>query len=307
MLDTQTTNQRSVRTRSLRMSAPTKLVERQTRPRELIEPSLFPVLQRYTKFAVASLATFTFNLGACPRPPFGSKLVKTINNILTDTQVAVFQDDTAKEYIVSFPGSSSVQDAVTDINYFLMPFTTAPGCNACQVHNDLLIGWRSVQQQFTTALADLQTQHSDYSIMTVDHFLSGGLASLAYTDLKVNSTIGINYAYTMASLRIGNQAYADFTDTLSRASESALGSLIRISHNTDGVPNLPRETMGFRHTRTEIYQLDGAARTQTAQTSHRCFGQEAVDCNRATAIGVINQDHLMYSGVVMTDGQTCQS
>ncbi|KAI8935543.1 hypothetical protein NX059_008113 [Plenodomus lindquistii] len=286
-------------------TAPTSLVDRQTQPRELIDPNLFPTLQRYTKFAVASLATFTFNLGTCPSPPYGSGLVKTINNILTDTAVAIFQDNTAKEYIVSFPGTSSVQDAVTDINYFLMPFTTAPGCDGCQVHNGLLISWRSVQQELQSALADLRNQHSDYSTIIVGHSLGGGLAGLAYTDLKANS-VPVAAAYTMGSLRIGNQAYADFTDRIAGASDSALGNLIRITHNADGVPNLPREIMGFRHTRTEIYQLD-AAGTQTVGTTFRCFGQEAVDCNRRTARGVINQDHLMYTGVVMTNGETCRS
>jgi hypothetical protein len=199
-----------------------------------------------------------------------------------------------------------VQDFGTDFNFFFMPFTSAPGCNGCQVHGGVLIGWRSVQLQLTQALAELKAQHPAYSTIIVGHSLGGGLASVAYTDLKANN-IPIKAAYTMGSLRVGNQAYADFTDKLSGASDTALGSLIRTTHRIDGVPGLPLNPMGFVHTRTEIYELDNAAGTQSADKTYRCFGQEAPDCNKGTAIGFINQDHLVYTGVSMTTGEQCSS
>merc|ERR1712137_869378 len=46
-----------------------QLVDRQTRPRELIQPELYPVLQRYTRYAVASLATFVYGFGTCKARP----------------------------------------------------------------------------------------------------------------------------------------------------------------------------------------------------------------------------------------------
>jgi hypothetical protein len=218
----------------------------------------------------------------------------------------VFQDDVAKELIVSFPGSDSLQDGVTDLNYFMMPLTTAPGCTGCQVHGGVLIGWLSVRSSLISVLAGLRAQHSDYKTTVTGHSLGGGLASLAYTDLKSNS-IPIAAAYTMGSLRVGNQAYADFTDRLSGASDTALGNFIRITHRFDGVPALPTTLMGFVHTRTEIYELDNLAGTQMAQTTYRCYGQEAPDCSRLTAVPGINGDHLMYTGVSMTTPESCYS
>jgi len=287
-------------------SLPTKLVGRQERSRELIEPSMFPVLSRYTKYAVASAATFVFNLGTCPSPPFGSRLVKTINNRITDTQVAVFQDDTAKEFIVSFPGSTSIRDFVTDFVFFLTPLTTAPGCDGCEVHSGLFFAWRSVKNDLTAALEKLRNQHSDYSTIIVGHSLGGGLASLAYTDLKSNG-VPVKSAYTMGALRTGNQEYADFTDRLAGASDDALGALIRITHNRDVVVNMPSRDLRFQHTGTEIYQVDNAAGTQTAETTYRCYGQEATDCSFGSADGFINLEHLEYSGVNMVNGDTCRS
>lgn len=107
----------------------------------------------------------------------------------------------------------------------------------------------------------------------------------------------------MGSLRVGNPAYADFTTNLAAgdgadSSGLDLGTLIRITHNLDGVPNLPRMEMGFKHAGTEIYQLDDeASKTQTAATTYRCYGQEAQDCSLGSATGFINQDHLTYTGM----------
>ena len=273
-----------------------------------VQPELFPVLQRYTRFAVASLATFVYGLGTCQSPPFSSKLVRKVKNIVSDTQVAVFQDGAAKEFIVSFPGSSSIQDFGTDFNFFFMPFDTAPGCNGCQVHGGVLKGWRSVQDDLTKALAELGAEQPTYSTIIVGHSLGGGLASIAYTDLKANN-VPIKAAYTMGSLRVGNQQYADYTDKLSGASDSQLGHLIRITHGIDGVPGLPTEAMGFVHTRTEIYELDTAlvGGTQAASVTFRCYGQEAADCNKGSATGFINQDHLVYTGISMATPEQCYS
>ncbi|KAF1940374.1 alpha/beta-hydrolase [Clathrospora elynae] len=229
-------------------TAPTELLGRQTKARQLIEPELFPVLQRYTKFAVASLATFVYGHGTCKSPPFKSRLVLTVSNTTTNTQFAVFQNDAAKEFIVSFPGSDSLMDAVTNINFPLIPLTSAPGHYGCQVNEGVLLSWRSVQGQLITALAELRSQHYDYSTIAANN-------------------VPIKAAYTMGSLRVGNQQYADFTNNLSGASDTQIDNFIRITHSIDGVPVLPPNSIGFEHTRTEIYELENAALTQTAATT----------------------------------------
>ncbi|KNG49846.1 feruloyl esterase a [Stemphylium lycopersici] len=196
-----------------------KLKHRQQafRRRELIQPSLYPILQRYTRFAVASLATFVYGLGECANPPFQSVLVRKVTNLVTDTQVAIFRDDAAREFVVSFPGTSSIQDFGTDFNFFFMPFDNVPGCDGCQVHGGVLKGWKSVKEGLVAALGELRAEKPGYRTVVVGHSLGGGLASVAFTDLKANG-VRVDAAYTMGSLRVGNQAYADFTDRLSGAS-----------------------------------------------------------------------------------------
>ncbi|KAJ4383151.1 hypothetical protein N0V86_001193 [Didymella sp. IMI 355093] len=291
----------------LALALPTELTERQAaQPRVQIDPALYPVLQRYTRFAVASLATFTYNLGKCPSPPFGSTLVKTINNLATDTQAAIFRDDNARELILSLPGTSSVQDFATDFSFLPMNQTTAAGCTDCRVHGGFYAAWRSIADDVAAALADQRAQNPGYSTIITGHSLGGALASLAYTDLKAGG-VPVKIAYTMGSPRVGNPAYADFVDRLSGASDTNLGTMIRITHAIDGVPGLPSQEMGFQHSRTEIYELNNATGTQSPETTFRCFGQEAPDCNKGTAVGFINQDHLVYTGILMTDGAECEN
>lgn len=232
--------------------------------------------------------------------------MRTFHNIFTDTQAAIFQDDGAKEIIVSFPGTQSLQDLLTDIAFIPLPLLTAPGCTNCAVHSGFHVAWRSVADDITRALSQLRVQKPAYSVIVVGHSLGGAIASLAFTDLKANN-VPIKAAYTMGAPRVGNAQYATFTDKLAGASDKQLGSFIRITHNTDGVPSLPSIEMGFRHTRTEIYQLDNASGEQTAATTFRCFGQEAPDCSRKTATGFINQDHLKYTGVEVLSAAACNS
>lgn len=233
-------------------------------------------------------------------------MVKTIQNLITDTQAAIFKDDNAKELILSFPGSASLQDFITDFSFIPLYQVTAEGCTSCSVHGGFYIAWRSIADDVTAALADLRSENPGYSTIITGHSLGGAIATLAYTDLKADN-IPIEAAYTMGAPRVGNQAYADFNDALSGASNSDLGTLIRITHNMDGVPGLPGQALGFQHSRTEIYQLENAAGMQSPETTFRCFGQEAPDCNKGTARGFINQDHLVYTGVQMTNGETCSS
>lgn len=63
--------------------------------------------------------------------------------------------------------------------------------------------------------------------------------------------------------------------------------------------------MGFQHSNTEIWEDDTAAGNQSAQTTYRCNGPEATDCNNAVAGLFINSYHLTYTNVDMTNGASC--
>jgi hypothetical protein len=165
-----------------------------------------------------------------------------------------------------------------------------------------------VADKLLAALADLRTQNPGYATVITGHSLGGALATLAFTDLRANN-IPLKTAYTLGAPRVGNPAYADFNDKLSGASDAPgrIGDLVRITHGIDGVPGLPSQAMGFQHSRTEVYEVDVSPGVQSAGTTFRCFGQEAGDCNRGTQTGFLNQDHLVYTNILMNNGAECEN
>lgn len=94
-----------------------------------VSTTVYDQLSRYARFASASYSS------SCTNPPFGSSVAKMFNDAKTDTQVTLFRDDSAQEYILSFRGTSSVQDFVTDLEQTLVSCSAADGisCLGCTV------------------------------------------------------------------------------------------------------------------------------------------------------------------------------
>ncbi|USP81713.1 hypothetical protein yc1106_08987 [Curvularia clavata] len=278
-----------------------------TNSNKTVDPTLYPLLQRYTRFAAASQGAFYYHDKACPRPPFQSSLIRVIESPNPHTaSIYLFTQDSSKELILSFASLASIHDPSIDSSFSLIPLTTSPGCTGCQVHTSILNIWTGLQPTLSKTLSELQPILPDYKTIIVGHSLGGSLASLAYTELKSNG-VPVEKAYTMGALRVGNQAYADFTDRLAGASDVQLGDLIRITHGADSLPNLPSKNADFQHTRTEIYEVDTTPNSdeQSAGTTFRCFGQEAQDCIKGNAVAKNGFDHSKYTGVLMVDEVEC--
>lgn len=94
-----------------------------------VSSTVYDQLSRYARFASASYSS------DCANPPFGSSVAKQFQDTSTDTQVTLFRDDSAQEYVLSFRGTSSVQDFVTDLDQTLVSCSAADGisCLGCTV------------------------------------------------------------------------------------------------------------------------------------------------------------------------------
>ena len=94
-----------------------------------VSTTVYDQLSRYARFASASYSS------NCANPPFGSSVEKEFEDKKTDTQVTLFRDDNAQEYILSFRGTSNVQDFLTDLDQTLVSCSAADGisCLGCTV------------------------------------------------------------------------------------------------------------------------------------------------------------------------------
>lgn len=90
------------------------------------------LLENLVRYAYFSSAAYS---DSCQHPPFNTTVEKRFSDMMTDTQVTLFRDDLAKEYILAFRGTSSVFDLVTDFRKALVDCTPAVGtaCENCTV------------------------------------------------------------------------------------------------------------------------------------------------------------------------------
>lgn len=159
-------------------------------------------------------------------------------------------------------GTKSVIDINTDLTFSLVDYKS-PGvsdCAGCKVHKGFLAAWNSVADK---ALATLQKEliaNPGMNVTVVGHSLGGALASLGGMSI-IGSGIPASI-YTFGQPRTGDRAYADFVDT------KAPG-LVRVTHNDDGVPQVPFTTWGYQHHSTEFNQP-----TDNATEVLRCVSQE---------------------------------
>ncbi|KAK2611503.1 hypothetical protein N8I77_004837 [Diaporthe amygdali] len=256
-----------------------------------VSTAVFDQLSRYARFASAAYSS------DCTNPPFGSTVEKTFDDTATDTQVTLFRDDSAREYILSFRGTSSVQDFVTDLEQTLVSCSAADGisCLGCTCAQGYLGQYVSVQDDIVTTLTSSLASKPSYKLIVTGHSMGGALASLGAASLQ-----GQNFtltAYTYGQPRTGNQDYADYVDKVFPGGNT----MIRATHSNDGVPQIPAQSDGYRHHTTEYWQSDDS---NSSSTTFQCTGQEPQDCNQSEkgygigngGIG-INAAHLTYFGI----------
>ncbi|KAK6210818.1 hypothetical protein LQW54_005866 [Pestalotiopsis sp. IQ-011] len=250
-----------------------------------IDSGRLATLERYAAFASAAYSS------NCSVPPYGSVVENYIDDVATSTQVTLFRYDAYEEYILSFRGTSDVQDFLTDLDQDLVS-CVAPGldCSGCSGY---LRQYNAVAAQVKTTIDTGMAQHQGYNLTVTGHSMGGALASLAAASLAGQ---GLSPApYTYGQPRTGDPAYADFVDSLFP------GTLYRATHANDGVPQIPSQADGYRHHGTEYWQ---SADPATIDDTFRCEGQEPADCNQSEiGFGIgnggigINAAHLEYFGV----------
>lgn len=233
----------------------------------------FDTFVRYVQFSSAAYAS------TCKTPPNGATLIENFSNSGTDTHGFIAQDPTTHEIIVAFRGTDDVQTLATDFNQTLVTFNSVGiNCAACmvftllkdltQVHGGYVNQWNSVSEGVISTVQGLLKTTPGAPVTVTGHSLGASLASLASMSM---SGVGISLTtYTFGQPRTGNQAYADFVDSV-----LPLGKMFRVTHSNDGVPQTIPTSQGYRHHSTEFWQNDPVNVANVVQ----CTGQEPAVSN----------------------------
>lgn len=279
-----------------------------TSPGTPVSQATYDAIVHYTRYPFFSQGhTPGTSFAPCSSYPYNTTLVKSIDNRITDTQAQIFRDDNAKEFILSVPGTASLVDAISDIDFTLIPFispgVTAANCPGCLVHMGFLDAWNSIGFDVIRTLKTGTKAYPGYRVTVSGYSLGGAIAALGGFSTKASS-LPISAVYTFGEPRTGNPAFANSVDKMFGGSDSAAGSFFRVTHFSDPVPQLPPQFLGSRHHRTEYFESQN--RTFSAATTYQCMGQESPTCNNKYS--PVQRDvnaHLIYSGITSSGTSSC--
>ncbi|KJZ72219.1 hypothetical protein HIM_08361 [Hirsutella minnesotensis 3608] len=173
-----------------------------------------------------------------------------------------------KAIIVTFRGTSSVWDYLTDVQS--LPVPALDICNGCQVHSGFWTSFLSIKIDMLNHVHALWKKY-EYPIIVTGHSLGGAVATIAAGYLRKRKYRC--HLYTYGSPRVGNKQFATFV------SNQTEGTTARITSRFDPVTVVPSTLFGFRHVYPEIWFEKGFSlypfTVCAGPESGRCSGQFA--------------------------------
>ncbi|KAF2197958.1 alpha/beta-hydrolase [Delitschia confertaspora ATCC 74209] len=181
--------------------------------------------------------------GNCPLVQAASTITLTEfqNSLRTDVTGFVATDTTNNLTILSFRGSASIQNWLTNLDLSTIPTDLCPGCTA---HSGFWSSWLESRTGVLDAIKTAARENPGYKLIVTGHSLGGAIATLAAAELR-NS--GYETAlYTFGAPRIAGPKLSSFIS-------QQPGGNYRVTHWNDPVPRLPPIPMGFVHVSPEYY------------------------------------------------------
>ncbi|KAF2801051.1 alpha/beta-hydrolase [Melanomma pulvis-pyrius CBS 109.77] len=164
------------------------------------------------------------------------------NSIKTDVTGFVAVDKTNSLIVVSFRGSKSLQNWVTDFSFVTTKSTL---CADCDVSSGFWDSWNEAQEGVLAAVATARKENPSFQVIATGHSLGGALATIAAGVLR-DQGVGVDL-YTYGAPKIGLEGIA------THIQNATPGGNFRVTHLNDPIPRLPPTWLGFRHIEPEYY------------------------------------------------------
>ncbi|KAJ2494037.1 hypothetical protein IWW37_000115 [Coemansia sp. RSA 2050] len=194
------------------------------------------------------------------------------------------KDDT-KEIIVSWRGSTTLKDWVT--NFQIVPTPWPAHINGSAVHSGFLYAYSAGASKIKAVVAGLAQKYPDYKIVLTGHSLGGAQATLAAVDIASEHPEWVNRLelYTYGQPRVGNAAFSDW---LSKQPFS----IFRAVYREDVVAQVPLRSMGFQHQAQEVWYNSNTQTTFCGSDAENPTCQNSVSALRWSTL-----QHLQYPGL----------
>lgn len=248
----------------------------------------------YDRFKqMSTLCMSSYLISTCISPG-GLEKLETIRNAETDVNGWILRDAAAEELLLVFRGTLSATNFEQDENYTITPFEILPECAGCQVHGGYYLAWASVYETVRDRVAAHAAANPGYRLVITGHSLGGSLAALAAAQLAAAHP-GAEL-YTLGEPRTGNPAFASFLDAAYGVAAGPGGARsFRLTHEDDGIPDLPGRDLGYAHHGIEYWSRDreGSGNVYVC-VADAAPGGEAEFCCEAENGSGINAAHLTY-------------
>ncbi|KAJ2658727.1 hypothetical protein IWW48_003875 [Coemansia sp. RSA 1200] len=221
-------------------------------------------------------------------------------------------DHNRRHVVVAFRGTTHVMDVLADaqIAEVRWPNAEADG-NESRVHAGFLAAYLSARDTVFGALDAIAADtNSEYSILFVGHSLGAAQATLAFADYAEHTDNTSSAAsrkmrlITFGSPRVGNREFVRHVDRTATGDAEADAVHLRVVHEADVVPHLPRAIVprlhDYAHSGREVWARD----SETAPASDIVLcrklenGKEDPACS--VSVGPLRwniADHFVYPGI----------
>jgi hypothetical protein len=235
--------------------------------------------------------TYPFLIVSGPARGFVYKY--TLYDKSTDLQGIVGIIPQEKNIYVSFRGTSSITNWMSDLEVMKVPYTTFSDCKGCMIHKGFYLSVQNIKNQTLLAINQLRAKYPYYGLTLTGHSYGAIVAQIMGMEL---ASIGINAdIYNYGQPRGGNNKYADFVNT-------KLKNYWRFTHDRDIVPHLPPITeFDYYHSCGEVFEdsenklhicsqtncedpkcADKYSTSQTTVNDHYFYLNHRVNCSEST-------------------------
>src|SRR3712207_4057828 len=115
-----------------------------------------------------------------------------LSSIKSDITGFVATDTTNELIVLSFRGSRSVRNWLTNLQFPVAPTTI---CATCGSSIGFWTSWLEAETNVLAAIKQAQAQYPSYKVISTGHSLGGALASLAAAVLRAQGTTVDLYTY----------------------------------------------------------------------------------------------------------------
>lgn len=232
----------------------------------------------------SSDAIESWSCASCKRAPTleGISVINT-----DDNQAFVGYDSASDSVIVSFRGSSNIENWISNIDAVKTSF------HGVDVHKGFYEIWEAIKSDVEKAIDGIRSTYSSSAqVATTGHSLGAALAVLAAFDFESSDLYDVVGVWTMGCPRVGD---SDFVT----AYDKAVATNWRLTHYHDIVPHVPEELLGFHHTSTEVWYNEANSDYSVCDGS----GEDGDCSNSCSPFSCTStSDHLDYLGVSMGSG-----